>query len=475
MVLFYKKMNENSKIPRIMLAAPASGSGKTMITCGLIKVIGRYRDVAAFKCGPDYIDPMFHRTVLNTPSMNLDSFLSGSDIVKGNLIHGCTGGKDHAGISLAVLEGVMGFYDGLGGTSLLASSYEISRITGTPVILVLNAKGMSLSALALIRGFMDFKADSNIKGVILNRTSKSVYERLAPVIEQELHIKACGYVPETEGIRLPGRHLGLVMPSEISDIEERISAFSDLLNETLDIEKILEIADETFPVDGQDYLSSIQYSGKEKINIGVARDEAFCFYYRENLDILEASGADLIYFSPLHDSRIPDDADALYMGGGYPEYYAGELSSNISMMESIKRAVDQDMPVLAECGSYMYLHEELQGMDDRMYPGVGIFTGKAVRCGHLVRFGYHTLTSVCDTVIGSSGKNFNVHEFHYYDTTEAGDAFIAERPTGGDKYTCMKKYKNLLGGFPHFYFAGDISAAQSFVKAGSEYRNRKGC
>lgn len=451
------------KLPRVMIAAPGSGSGKTMITCGILELLRADGRPAAFKCGPDYIDPMFHRFVLGIPSRNLDTFFTAPEVTRYLMGRAA----DKACADMAVIEGVMGYYDGLGGISTRGSSYELSVQTETPVVLVVNGRGMSLSVIALIRGFLDMYPDQKIVGVILNKVSAVVCERLTPIIEDELGVTVVGYVPETTAITLPGRHLGLMMPEEINVLREQIAALAELLRETLDMDKIRAIAETAPPL-----VYEPPFQGEvppEKIRIALARDEAFCFYYEDNLDLLREFGAELVPFSPMRDWQLPKGICGIYMGGGYPELHAQTLSENWSMQQSIAQAIEAGIPCLAECGAFMYLHEEMEDADGRSWPMAGVIPAKAVKKGRLVRFGYAQLTSMTETILGPAGLTLPAHEFHYWDTTCSGGCFAAEKPLTDRTWQCMYQKNNLLAGFPHFYFYGNQEAARSYTAACRAY------
>ena len=278
------------KLPRILLAAGASGSGKTLITCGLLQVlVNREKKVASFKCGPDYIDPMFHTRVIGTKSRNLDTFFSREELTRYLL------GKNGADCEIAVMEGVMGFYDGVAGTTTTASAYDLAKVTETPVILIVNSKGMSLSLCAYIKGFMEYKKDSNIKGVIFNQMSPMLYPRMKELVEKELGISVLGYVPKVEDCVIESRHLGLVLPEEIPQLKERLGKLSQVLEKSLDIEGILKLAEET-PELSWEEPSGISWKSPKELRIGIARDAAFCFFYEDNLELLREMGATLVPF-----------------------------------------------------------------------------------------------------------------------------------------------------------------------------------
>ena len=467
------------KIPRIMLAAPASGSGKTLITCGLLQAFkNRGVHPVSFKCGPDYIDPLFHTQVLGIPSRNLDSYFTGRELTKALFC------KNAAQADLAVMEGVMGFYDGVAGITTQASSWELADITDTPVILVVNMRGMSRSVVALIRGFLQMEKKSHICGVILNQTSEVMCEDLRPLIEENCKIPVLGYVPKVAECVIESRHLGLVTPTEMTDLQERIEKLAEILEKTLDLDKILTVAAGASMLQEQkmeDFYPELQVateenckeSGKEQnqsqgehpVRIGVARDEAFCFYYEDNLDLLRAMGAQIVPFSPLHDAKLPENLHGLLIGGGYPELYAKQLSENETMKESFRRQIEAGMPYLAECGGFMYLHETMEDMKRERWQMVGVLPGHAFYTGKLGRFGYVELTAQKEQILGEAGETIRAHEFHYFDSSENGDAFRAQKPRRKRGWDCMQASETHAAGFPHLYYYSNPAFAANFVKA----------
>ena len=373
---------------RIMIAAPQSGSGKTLITCALLQALKEKNyHLESFKCGPDYIDPMFHKTVLGISSRNLDPFFTEDSITRMLLAKG----QDSR--DLAVIEGVMGLYDGLGGIREEASSYALAKATNTPILLTVNARGIGRSLLALLSGFLQYDTAHLIKGVILNQTPSSFASVLAKEIEETFRIPVVASFPVRDDVRIESRHLGLVMPYELEDIQSRLKIASQVLCENANIEQILEIA-KSAPKLEYDVESDIKHKITEKtIRIGVARDEAFCFYYEDNLDLLKSLGAKLIFFSPLHDDTLPKDLDGILFGGGYPELYLKELEENESMRNSVKSAIENKMPSLAECGGFMYLHDTIFDSEKKPYKMAGVIHACCMKKERLVRFGYLTLNS----------------------------------------------------------------------------------
>ena len=446
--------------PRIMLAAPKSGSGKTLLTCGLLEVLRRRGlNPIACKCGPDYIDPMFHRYVLGIPGRNLDSFFLPAEGVRKVLVDAVR--EEQA--EIAVLEGVMGYYDGLGGTETSASSWEIAEITDTPAILVLDCKGASLSVAAMASGFLHFRKKSHIAGVILNRVSSMYYERLAAAVEEASGLPVLGYLPESEEYRMESRHLGLFLPGEIDRLRERIGRLADQMEKSIAVDRVLEVAgmlplrienkekekaeNESMEAESIAKFPACQEQKvTSRVRIGVARDEAFCFYYQENFRLLEQMGAELVYFSPLRDKKIPDRVDGLLFGGGYPENYARELAKNAAMRESIRRSIAAGMPFLAECGGFLYLHRTLEGSDGKHWEMAGVYPFDAYRTNRLRRFGYVRLLT-------ASGQEIHGHEFHYWESEDPGTDWEAVKPTGNRSWRCIHEKGGQIGGFPHLYYA----------------------
>lgn len=469
------------KLKRIMLAAPKSGSGKTTITCAVLELLKeKGEQVVSYKCGPDYIDPMFHEEVLHIPSKNLDTFFTDEEQTRALFI------KDRSEQKFAVIEGVMGLFDGLSGIYEEGSSYHLAKITKTPIILVVDAKGMGRSLLPLIAGFLSYDTEKLIKGVFLNRMSKGFYQMIGPLIEKELGIDVVGYLPDQKEMILKSRHLGLVMPGELEDIHTELQQLAKKLDETLDTDKIIKIAKSACEIETTDTAACRKIYKTENFDhasefnditgipeskpvIGVAKDEAFCFYYKDNLDMLEEMGASLLFFSPLHDKEISKTCDALLLGGGYPELFAEKLQANISMRASIRNAFTRGMPVVAECGGFMYLHDKLTDQNGNTYEMVGALPGTCAFQGKLVRFGYIQVQEKKSNFL-SPGKSIKGHEFHYYDSTDNGCACVATKPGTKRNYDCVLDQDNLFLGFPHLYYPSNPEFARSFVEKAENYK-----
>lgn len=475
-------------VPRILLAAPSSGSGKTAVCCGLLELFRRRgMSLVSFKCGPDYIDPAFHSHVLGIRGYNLDSFFLDEKEVD------VLFRQKAAGADLAVMEGVMGYYDGVAGTSTRASTYHIAAITDTPVILVVDGKKSSLSLAALVKGFLEYRPDSRIGGVILNRTGPAMEQRLRPYLE-ELGVACLGAVPECGEARLESRHLGLVLPWEQNRLKEQTGRLADRLEGCLDVEGILKLAGmaagedrEAVVEGGSSGKGAGRAVGSRNRRMAVAMDEAFCFYYQENLEFLQDHGWEPVPFSPVHDQGLPEHVDGILLGGGYPECYARELSENQAMLKAVQAAAAGGVKILAECGGFLYLHAGLEGMDGKRYPMAGLIPAEGFRAEKQTRFGYVTLeqegtgqgnpagetgavtekaalqgeTQTCGK--GLSRQVIRGHEFHCWDSTAPGQAMRAAKPLTGRTWPCMYVTRQMIAGFPHLYYPSGASWILDFL------------
>lgn len=457
------------RLKRVMIAAPKSKSGKTMITCALLQALkSTGQKVAAYKCGPDYIDPMFHQKVINIPSKNLDTFFTDEERTKELFL------RDRTENDFAILEGVMGLFDGLGGVREEGSSYHLAKVTKTPIILVVDAKGMGRSLVPVIAGFLKYDEERLIKGIILNRMTQGFYEMIKPLIEEQLHVCVAGYFPDHEQFRIESRHLGLVMPDETADMKEMIRSLSAELQKTVSMEKILQIANtaDELSCSGVSCAGEKECNEEERPIIAVARDEAFCFYYEDNLNMLQEYGAGLKFFSPVHDTKLPDKSCGLLIGGGYPELYGDALSKNTRMLSEVKRAIENGMPVVAECGGFMYLHSSVTDRDDNTYAMVGAIPSACRYMGRSVRFGYIELEEKRSSFL-PEGERIRGHEFHYFDSETNGSDCLAVKPVTGNMYSCVIAGENRWMGFPHLYYPSNPAFARKFVEKVRKYGSRK--
>ncbi len=450
------------RLPRIKISAPGSGSGKTTIVCALLKALmNKGLAVAAFKSGPDYIDPMFHSRVIGAKSRNLDLFMLGEETARYLKAKKC------AQADVAVFEGAMGFYDCMGKTTQ-ASAYALARACDTPVILVVNGKGASLSIAAAIKGFKDFRPDSHIAGAILNNVNPMSYLFYKDVIEQEAGVKLFGYFPVMQDCNFESRHLGLITAEEIGDLQQIVDRLAVQASKSIDLEGILELAGQAAPLPYQPI--SLEAVGKTRV--AIAQDKAFCFYYQDALDLLTELGTALVPFSPLTDERLPADCSGLILGGGYPELYAKQLANNKELLREIKSALTDGMPCFAECGGFMYLLERYR-QGEQVYNWVGALPGETSMTSRLTRFGYVRLTAQQDNVLCSKGGSINGHEFHYSDSTNNGDSFIAVKASGRGSWECAAATATMYAGYPHIHLWGNVDFARSFVERCCAYEAKK--
>ncbi len=461
---------------QFLIAAPRSGSGKTTMTCALLAALKqRGADPCAFKSGPDYIDPMFHRSVLGVESHNLDLFLSDRPRVQALYAHYA------AGHGAAVCEGAMGFYDGQGLTTR-ASAWELADTLGLPVLLVVQPKGASVTLAAELQGLVHFRENSHIAGILLNDCSEKLYNMLKALLEHETGLPVLGYLPHLPQAVIGSRHLGLKTADEIADLQEKIALLAE--NLVLDWEKLEELTNmdepEPYPLKFiSGYLDNIpkpcprlpvlpnDKPVRRHVRIAVARDEAFCFTYAETLDALHTARAELVFFSPVHDTALPENIGGLYLPGGYPELYAKQLSENTAMLLSIRQAVNAGLPTAAECGGFLYLGQSLEDSEGQTWPMAGVLPGCSVKVGRLVRFGYAEMTAKADSMLFHAGEHLPIHEFHHWDSTENGTAFTAVK-NEKTQWECGFANEHFYAGFPHLYWAG-TPLPQRFVQAAEQY------
>ncbi|MBF2554228.1 cobyrinate a,c-diamide synthase [Listeria marthii] len=410
---------------KILIAAASSGAGKTTVTLGIMHALKkRGLRVQPFKVGPDYIDTNYHQAITGVASINLDSFLIDDDAMLAALFqkHGETA-------DISVIEGVMGLFDGLGIDRDNASTSFIAKCTKTPVILVVDGKAISTSAAAIVDGFNRFDSELEIAGVIINRVaSENHFSLIKGAIERYTDVPVLGYLPKNAAVALPERHLGLVPQEEMTELEAKWELLGDLITEHVDLERLLEISKSSEDLVGESLdIALPDFSG---LRVAFALDEAFHFYYQDNLELIRSTGATLIPFSPLEDMEVPE-ADFIYIGGGFPEVFAERLAKNSTMRESILAAHEKGIPIYAECGGLMYLGSELE-MDDTQYEMVGVFSGISKMTTRLRKFGYCTATPSTDTLIGKKGSAIRGHEFHHsvFETTETPCLELSKKRDG---------------------------------------------
>ena len=444
---------------QFLLAAPRSGSGKTTMTCALLMALKR-RGCApcAFKSGPDYIDPMFHRAVLGVESRSLDLFFSAPETVRTLYARGT------AGHGAAVCEGAMGFYDGLGGVSDRASAWHLADTLGLPVLLVVEPKGQSLTLAAELKGLVNFRTPSHIAGILLNNCTARMHALLAPMLEEETGLPVLGFLPKLPEAVIGSRHLGLYTAAEVENLQQKLALLADAAEEHIDWPRLLALCEKEPPA-----LPVQPETPPARVRIAVAQDEAFCFTYAETLEAFRDAGAEVVFFSPLRDTALPENIGGLYLPGGYPELHARELSENTSLLREIKQKIESGLPTAAECGGFLYLGQSLTDAEGQSWPMAGVLPGEAKDAGRLVRFGYATLSADSDSLLFRAGESFPIHEFHHWDSTANGTALAAKKPVGGAEWRCGFVNEHFYAGFPHLYWAG-TPLPQRFAAAAENYR-----
>lgn len=455
------------KVQKLMIAGMSSGVGKTTLTMGILAALTKRMVVQPFKVGPDYIDPAYHTYITGRKCRNLDNYLMTDDIVE-KLFH-----KNMKEAQIGIIEGVMGLYDGAHMISDIGSSASIAKALKCPVILVVDGSGIAKSIAAIVKGFIDFDPSVQIYGVIINKiNSRSHYELLKEAIERYTSAKCYGYLPKNDIGTLKSRHLGLIPSCEIDGLNLKIDAVCKAVEETVDLEGLLRLAtNETKEVTLELKPVERQF---EDVHIGVAYDEAFNFYYEDNLDLFRELGAKISFFSPMKDNELPKNIGMLYFGGGFPEVFAKELSENELMKKDIIQKLYSGMPYFAECGGLMYLTKEIKLLDGESYSMVGWLEGVSNMTKRLQRFGYKTLTLNQDCILGKQGDSINIHEFHHSQTeldslTKVYTLNKIKDHNLVSTYSCGYVKGNGVAGYPHFHLHGNVEMAINLLKAAEDY------
>ncbi|UOE96002.1 cobyrinate a,c-diamide synthase [Alkalihalobacillus sp. LMS39] len=455
---------------RIVIAGTNSGVGKTTLTLGLMSAL-RQRGlvVQGFKCGPDYIDPSYHTAVTGRHSRNVDSWMLEHDVVK-EVFSSASQGAD-----IAIIEGVMGVYDGKSPESNTGSTAEISQLLESPVLLIVNISSMARSAAAIVKGFQMLDESITIAGVIVNQAgSKGHYELCKKAIEKECGVKVLGYLLKGDTPKIPSRHLGLIPAIERGELDGLFTELGEKIAERIDLDAVVHISEQAQEIKYDPVLFSDELV-KPTVKIAVAHDAAFNFYYEENLHLLRQAGAELVYFSPLAGETLPKQVDGLYIGGGFPEEFAKELSEHTELQDDI-RAVARELPIFAECGGYMYLTERIITTDGQCYPMVGVIQGEVTMQSKLAALGYREVTSLQDNIILQSGEKARGHEFHYSTFACANDNkqkayhVKALRKDGEEGYSS----ENIVAGYTHLHFGSNRNIAKRFVRACETYQQKRG-
>jgi cobyrinic acid a,c-diamide synthase len=452
---------------RLVIAGTGSGVGKTTLTIGLMSAFKKKGLVVqGFKCGPDYIDPTYHTAVTGRPSRNLDSWMLNHELVKEIAVRG----SEDADIS--IIEGVMGFYDGKNPTSNAGTTAEISVITKSPVVLVVNCASMARSAAAIVKGFQTFSDDVNIVAAIANRVgSEGHYLLVKAAVEQECQIPVVGYLKRDDELTIPERHLGLVPSIERGELEPFFEKLGDLVLETIDVDRLYKLAEAPDLVVQEHQLGM---SKVKDVRLAIARDAAFNFYYQENLELLKSYGAELVEFSPLKGESLPEKVDGLYLGGGFPEEFAQELSELDGVKQSIKHAIENGLPTLAECGGFMYLTDAIETTEGKSYPMVGLIHGVVQMHKKLAALGYREITGQEGNKLFQGNQGAKGHEFHYstfHPTTKLSPAYQTKGMRGTKKEGFLTR--NLVAGYTHLHFGSCPELVENWISLCREHKESK--
>lgn len=442
-----------------VVAGPASGVGKTTVTLALMAALRRRRlQVQPFKCGPDFIDAGYHTRACDRPSRNLDGWMLSAD--RNRDIVCCSA----AGADVCVVEGVMGLFDGANGKSEVGSTAEMAKLLELPVVLVVDASSVARSVAALVHGFETFDPKVRILGVIFNKVAGPThYDMLRDAVESACGAASLGYLPRDERIQVPERYLGLFTAGEDLLPDSRLALLAEIAEGHIDLKKLLESAANfgAPPTAGHSAKTS------PRVRVGLARDRAFCFYYEDNLDALRAAGAEILQFSPLKDTALPAGLDALYVGGGYPELYADQLSTNQGMIASVKKFAHEGGAVYAECGGLMYLAKKIMTRDGKAFPMAGILPLTVQMTDRLVNFGYAEVCLTADCLWGAAGTRARGHSFHCSTITECDPM----DQTYSVSYTLSRReemegfhIKNVLASYIHLHFLSYPGLAATFVE-----------
>ncbi len=450
----------------IIIAGTNSGVGKTTITIGLIALLKKKGlKVQPFKVGPDFIDTGYHTMIATRPSRSLDGWMMSEDYVKESFY------KNSSDADFAVIEGVMGLFDGVDGKGLEGSTAQIAKILNAPVILIVDAKSMAGSAGAIVYGFENYCNDVHIAGVIFNNVgSENHYRILKEAVEGRCSAKVLGYLPKEKSIMIPSRHLGLVTAEDTALSDGFIERLIAAIEKNIDVERMLSITPSPLHPFTPSASNDMTYTGDKKITIAVAYDKAFSFYYQDNLDILTEYGAELKFFSPLNDKNLPSDIDGIYIGGGYPEIYAKELEANQALRKQIKEMAEEGLFIYAECGGLMYLTDGIIDLDGKRHEMIGVFPAFARMLPKRKSLGYVTVETIEDSILAQKGSQIRGHEFHYSEITDMPDTirrvYKVTKAGSGEERLEGYSYKNVLASYVHLHFASNMEWVQNLTRKG---------
>lgn len=461
----------------IMIAGTKSGVGKTTVSMGLMAALSKRMTVQPYKVGPDYIDPAFHSYITGRGCRNLDSYMLSEEMIQYFYE------KNMAGADMSLVEGVMGLFDGAEVGSDIGTSASIAKMLGLPVILVVDGSKVATSLAATVKGFDLFDPDLRMAGVIINNVGSKVhYDILKRGIDYHTEVKVCGYLLKNSALSLPERHLGLVPAGELDELNDVFDQLAQQIEATVDIEAIIELSHTGKQARQEAIKRPIEWpqlrSTGHKIRIAIAKDQAFNFYYQDALDLMaEEYGVEWLPFSPIEDERLPEDIHGLYLGGGFPEMFALELSSNKTLIQSLHEHLEAGLPYVAECGGLMYLCEDLIDLEGVKHPMAGWLKGMTQMERRLQRFGYAQLTLKADCLFGSKGDSIKVHEFHRSSANvEAKALYDLKKIRYGEvikSWECGFTKGNGIAAYAHMHFASNPEFARNFAQACYDYKIEK--
>lgn len=453
-----------------MIAGTKSDSGKTTLTLGLLAALKRrgYK-LAPFKVGPDFIDPGHHAQIVGTKSRNLDGWMLSKQYNLNNFA------KNSVTADIALIEGVMGLFDGYDGRSEAGSTTQIAKWLGAPVLLVVDARSMARSAAALVKGFEQFDPGLNFAGVVFNQIGSPRHlNYLKEALSGHVFMPCLGGVMRSESIAIPKRHLGLVTKEDHHLNKAYIDRLADLIEKSLDMDCLLEVLPQISPIK---LSETTPLPDLPPVSIGVAQDAAFCFYYPENLELLARYGVEIKFFSPINDHRLPEDIDGIYFGGGYPELYVKELASNTALRKEIKAHSEKGMPIYGECGGLMYLGDAIFDLNGQRHSMTGCLPFTTRMLPHLKRLGYREITLADDTLMGTKGTIIRGHEFHYSEIS-ADDRSEATLYSVKDRIGKSRSFEGYqvnrtLASYIHLHWGGCPNAAETFATTCRQYKTKR--
>ena len=449
----------------IMLAAMHSGAGKTSITLGLIRLLKRNNiNIRAYKTGPDYIDTAYHSLISGFPCINLEPYFLETDNGSGLLEQY----EKYNDKDIAIVEAAMGYYNGIYGQEPRASAYSVANAINAKVCLVVDE--FDIEKIYEYIHIYDSLNENKIEAIILNKCSQDIYRNIKKNIEEKCNIKILGFIEENQDLEIPSRHLGLFMPENL-ELENIADSIADILEKQVDMEFFFKEIKDTFIDKEVKAVSEVKDKFQNhKLRLALAKDSAFCFMYEDNLNLLKENGFEIVEFSPLEDKELPNDIDALWLCGGYPEVYAKDLEKNMSIRKDILSKVNSGLPTIAECGGFMYMHKNLEDVNKNKYSMLGYFDFDSFKTDKLQRFGYIEVKALKENILLKKGEKFKSHEFHHWDSEDSGSDFIATKANKSKEWECIHANERIFAGYPHIYLRANMNMIKNLKDTCLKYR-----